>query len=99
MKRSLLLAALVASSALAPVGAFAMDSMSSGMKAMPATMWVCRAPNTGETATAKTTDGKELVCKTVDTHKVMAGPDMSSAKTMKDVNDRWKDYLTQQFAN
>lgn len=84
-----LLAALVASAAFAPAAAFAADDH---MMAMPAKVMICRDSKTSETPNAMM-GSTGLMCKSVDTKKLMAGPDMSNVKTPEDASKAWKAFI------
>ena len=96
MLRSLTTAAFAAALALAPLSVFAMDDKMSGSGAMAAdnTMWICHATQSGEKATAQTGDGKSLTCKSMDMHKMMAGPGASKAHSTAELDAMWKDWIS-----
>jgi len=90
MKRTLLFAALLAGTVLAPQVARA-DAMSSH-EAMsgPETMMVCRSAHSDEKATAMTTTSHTgLVCKAVDMKKA---PDMSKMSSASEVDKAWRQF-------
>jgi hypothetical protein len=84
----LLLAALVASAALAPA-AFAADDH---MMAMPATVMMCHNSKSGEKPNAMM-GSTGLMCKAVQTKKLIAGPDMTNVKTAAEADQAWKDFV------
>jgi hypothetical protein len=92
MKRTLLFAALLAGSVLAPQLASA-DAMSADhAMAAPSTMMLCRAAKADEKSNAMTSTKEALMCKTLDMKKVMAGPDMTQMKTPADADKAWRQF-------
>ncbi len=92
MKRTLLFAALLAGSVLAPQLASA-DTMSGDhAMAAPSTMMLCRHAKSDEKANAMTSTKEGLMCKTLDMKKMMAGPDMSQMKSATDADKAWREF-------
>jgi hypothetical protein len=108
MNKSVLSAAFACAALAMPGLAMADDAMSNktGHDAMAssskmATM-VCRAAAAGEKPTAMTMGSKTpLVCKTVTMEKMMkkgAGPDLSHALSVEQVDAAWREFIQQQVA-
>lgn len=98
MKHSLLLGALVAGLALAPLGALAMDDNAmSGAHAMSSagSMMACHPTKSGETSNAQTTGSMKeaLTCKPVDVKKLMAGPGTSGMSTAAQADKAWREFI------
>lgn len=89
MNRSLLFAALIAGSVLAPQLASA-DAMSPHeTMAGPSTVMVCRAAKADEKANAMTTTKEALTCKHVDMKKM---PDAAQMKSAGDADKAWRQF-------